>query len=68
MDPELTKRLDTLEDKVDLIYISVEKTRKYFLTTAIITVLAVVLPMIGLVFAIPTFLNNYVGQIDSLSQ
>jgi len=68
MDPELTKRIDTLEDKIDLIYISVEKTRKYFLTTAIITVLAIVVPMIGLVFAIPTFLNNYVGQIDALSQ
>jgi len=66
MDPELTKRVDTLEDKIDLIYTSVEKTRKYFLTTAIISVLAVVLPIIGLAFAIPSFLNSYVGQINSL--
>lgn len=68
MDPEFTKRLDTLEDKIDMIYVSVEKTRKYFLTTMIISVVAVVLPLFGLAFAIPSFLNNYVGQINALSQ
>ncbi len=58
----------TLEEKVDKIYISVEKTRKYFLWTLIISVALVVLPAIGLLFAIPTFLTNYVGTIQTLSQ
>ncbi len=52
------QRLKLLEEKIDQIYVSVEKTRKYFLTTIIISVVLVVLPAIGLLFAIPTFLNT----------
>ncbi len=62
------KKLAELEEKVDKIYISVEKTRKYQLWTMIITIVIVVVPAIGLVFAIPSFLNNYVGTINSLTQ
>ena len=52
------QRLKQLEEKVDAIYASVEKTRKYFLTMIIVSVVLFVLPLIGLVFAIPTFLNT----------
>lgn len=52
------QRLAQLEAKIDQVYVSVEKTRKYFLTTIIISVVLVVLPLIGLVFAIPTFLET----------
>jgi predicted ferric reductase len=65
MEPELTQRLATLEEKVDKMYASVEKLRKYFLWTGIITVLLFVLPLIGLVFAIPSFLSTY-SQINSI--
>ncbi len=62
-----SQKLALLEQKIDAIYQSVEKTRKYFLWTMIITVAVVVLPLIGLVFVIPSFMQNYVGQIQSLS-
>lgn len=51
--------------KIDAIYKSVEKTRKYFLFMVWVTVIAVVLPILGLAIAIPSFLNNYVGSINS---
>jgi type IV secretory pathway component VirB8 len=61
------QRMQQLEEKIDKIYASVEKTRKYFLWTMIISVALVVLPAIGLAFALPAFLNNYVGSIKSLT-
>ena len=68
MDSELTQRLTTLEEKVDKIFISVEKTRKYFLWTLIISVVLFILPAIGLLFAIPAFMTNYIAPIQSLTQ
>lgn len=63
---ESQKRLTALEAKIDAIYVSVEKTRKYFLWTLIISVALFVLPLIGLAFAIPAFMNNYVGSLQGL--
>ncbi|MBP6884029.1 MAG: hypothetical protein KBC06_02250 [Candidatus Pacebacteria bacterium] len=62
MNPEiqnLDKKIEEQSVKIDAIYKSVEKTRKYFLVIIWITVLAVVLPIIGLAFAIPSFLDVY---------
>ena len=63
MDIELQKKLEEQGQKIDAIYKSVEKTRKYFLAILWITVIAVVLPIIGLFFAIPSFLSNYTGAL-----
>jgi TRAP-type mannitol/chloroaromatic compound transport system permease small subunit len=65
---ELNKKIATLEEKVDMIYGAVEQTRKYFKWTLIITLVLFFLPLIGVVFALPAFLNNYVGQIQGLMQ
>ena len=59
MDEDTKQKINALTEKTDKIYISVEKTRKYFLTTLIITVVMIVFPLIGLVFAIPAFLSTY---------
>lgn len=67
MNDDLSKRLETLETKIDAIYLSVEKTRKYFLWTLIITLVLVALPAIALVFALPSFVHNYTSTLDSLS-
>ncbi|PIQ80466.1 MAG: hypothetical protein CO042_04425 [Parcubacteria group bacterium CG_4_9_14_0_2_um_filter_41_8] len=48
----------SLEAKIDAIYASVEKTRKYFMWTLIITVALVVLPLIGLMFVLPSFIQG----------
>ena len=66
MEQELQKKIDEQGIKIDAIYKSVEKTRKYFLIIIWVTVIAVVIPMIGLVFAIPTFMTNYVEPLKGL--
>jgi hypothetical protein len=50
--------------KLDKIYASVESTRKYMKWTAIITIALIVLPLIGLVFAIPSFINTYTQALN----
>lgn len=67
MDAELQGRLDALERKIDATYASAEKTRKYFLGTIIVSVIAFALPLIGLLFAIPSFLASY-SDVGSLIQ
>jgi type IV secretory pathway component VirB8 len=67
MEPDTTLRLDTLEKKVDLIYISVEKTRKYFFWTMIVTLVLLVVPLIGLAFAVPSFLNTYTTTVNTIA-
>jgi len=57
MEQEILQKLAEQDKKIDLIYSSVEKTRKYFLWTLIISVGAVVLPLIALAFVIPWFLS-----------
>lgn len=59
MEQEILKKLEEHDKKLDAIYRSTEKTRKYFLWVLVITVVAFVLPLIGLVFAIPQFLSIY---------
>lgn len=58
-DAELQRRLDAIEKKIDDVYVSAEKTRKYFLGVIIVSVVAFVLPLIGLLFAIPSLLSTY---------
>ncbi len=68
MEPTVDKKILTLEEKIDKIYVSVEKTRKYFLWTMIITVALFVLPLIGIFFALPSFMTNYVGTLQGVTQ
>lgn len=59
MDEEIRRKLETLEAKIDATYRSAEKTRKYFLGVIVVSVVALVLPLIGLMFALPSFLGSY---------
>jgi len=65
MDEDMKQRMAVLEGKIDAIYATTEKTRKYFQWTLIITVALVVLPAIGLIFAIPSFISTY-SQISNI--
>ncbi len=65
METEILKKLEEQQTQINLIYLSVEKTRKYFQWTMIITVALFILPLIGLFFAIPSFLSQY-NQIQTL--
>jgi hypothetical protein len=57
-DTSIETKLAALEGKIDAIYTSVEKTRKYFLWTLIITLAVVVLPLLFLPFAVSSFLKT----------
>ncbi len=61
MDEQILKKIEEQEKKLDEIYRSVEKTRKYFLWTIIITIVVIILPLIAMTFVIPQFLNVYSG-------
>lgn len=52
------QKLVEQDKKIDAIYVSVEKTRRYFFWTLVVTVVTVVLPLIALVFVIPWFLST----------
>ncbi|MGK2848893.1 MAG: hypothetical protein ACSLEX_02385 [Minisyncoccota bacterium] len=58
MDENILQKFLEQEQKIDKIYVSVEKTRKYFFWTMILSLVFFLLPLLGLVFAIPTFLNT----------
>jgi uncharacterized membrane protein YukC len=58
METELMQKLQAQDEKLEQIYQSVEKTRKYFLWTMIATVVTFVLPLIGLMFAVPFLMSS----------
>lgn len=58
METDILAKLAEQDRKLELIYQSVEKTRKYFLWTLVATLVAFFLPLIGLLFAVPFFLNT----------
>lgn len=66
MDNEIRTRLEAQDQKLDAIYISVEKTRKYFQWILWGTLATVALPLIGLLIGIPIFLNAYMSQLEGL--
>jgi len=66
MDLELQKKIEEQGIKIDAIYKSVEKTRKYFLMIIWITVIAIVLPLIAMVFVLPSFISNYTSTLSGL--
>ncbi len=66
MDEEIKKRFDLQDELLRKIYISVEKTRKYFLTSTIITIVTIVLPLIILAFILPWFIKTYMSSFGVL--
>lgn len=66
MDQDLKNKVFELEKKIDEIYVSVEKTRKYFFWTMIVTLVVLVLPLLGLLFVVPSFLSNYTTTLNTL--
>ena len=55
---DVLQKIADLEKKVDAVYKSVEKTRKYFMWTLILSVAFFVVPLIGLLFVIPQFISS----------
>lgn len=66
MEQEIKTKLEEQAKKLEEIYISVEKSRKYFLITMWITVLVIVLPMIGIAILAPAMLNTYTSVLGGM--
>lgn len=65
MDPQvIEKELHDQRELIEKIFISVEKTRKYYLWTLWGTVALFVIPLIVSAFAIPAFLNTYTSYLN----
>ena len=64
MDTELQEKLKEIDAKIEAIWRSVEKTRKYFQVTLWVTIILFFGPLILLTFAIPSFLNSYLGALS----
>lgn len=59
IDPELLAKLEEIGAKADRAYRAAETVRKYLFWTGVITVALIVLPLIGLAFAIPQLMSSY---------
>jgi hypothetical protein len=56
---KILEKIEEQGKKIDEIYVSVEKTRKYFLWTLIVTVAAIVVPIIILIILIPWLMGIF---------
>lgn len=56
---ELTKKIEELNAKIDEMADSVRELKNYFKWILIITVAMIVLPLVGLMFVVPSFLSTY---------
>jgi len=63
LEQEILKEVKDNKATLEAILKSTEKTRKYFMWTLIITVAAIILPLIGLLFAVPSFLSSYTAAL-----
>lgn len=61
----LEAKIVSLESKVDASYQSVEKLRKYFKWTLIITVGAILIPLLILPAVLPAFLASQMGSLPT---
>lgn len=53
------EQLARVEQKIDAIYTSVEKTRKYMLVTVIITVVTIVIPLLIAAVMVPMAMSTF---------
>ncbi|MBI5046043.1 MAG: hypothetical protein HZC14_03560 [Candidatus Niyogibacteria bacterium] len=61
---QLDLKIEALEKKIDALQRSIDRLNKIFLWTLIITAALFVLPLIGLLFAIPQVLSTYAGILQ----
>lgn len=56
---ELKQKIEEMDKKIDAILAESKATKKHSRAVLYITIALIVLPLIGLVFAIPSFLSTY---------
>ncbi|MFT5036555.1 MAG: hypothetical protein ACI9VM_000115 [Candidatus Azotimanducaceae bacterium] len=66
MDLEVQSMLEEQGAKIDAIYASVEKTRRYFVIMMWASVIGFVIPAIALLFIIPSFIETYTTTLNEI--
>jgi polyferredoxin len=66
MEEDIKNRLDVQDEYLLKIYKSVEKTRKYFRWTLIVSIVMFFIPLLGLIFILPSFLSSYSSALGGL--
>ena len=61
---EILKKIEEQEKKIDAIYISVEKTRKYFMWTFIATLVTFVLPLVAILVMMPFLMSSITSMYN----
>lgn len=64
MDTELSARLQAQDAKLEEIRIAVAATRKYMQITFWVTVVFLVLPLVGLLYAVPKAMSSYSAAVN----
>jgi len=66
MEPNIQSKLGEIEAKIDAVYVSTEKTRRYLQIMMWVTIVTVGLPLIGLLLAVPVFIKSYTATMNGL--
>jgi CHASE3 domain sensor protein len=66
MEQEILKKIEEQQQKIDAIYVSVEKTRKYFQWTLIITVVTIVMPLVAIIILLPWLMSTFTSAYGGL--
>lgn len=66
MEPDIQNKLTVLEAKLDGVQASIDKIRRYFQIITWVTIIMVVLPLLGLLIAIPAFIRSYTSTFEGL--
>lgn len=59
----LEQRITHIEEKIDRVYVSTEKTRRYFLWTLIVTLVAFILPLLGIALVLPFLFSTLTAAV-----
>ena len=65
MDKTLEQKIDEQGAKIEAIFTSVEKTRKYFLVILWVSVIGLLLPVLGIMAVGPSFMNSYMNTLST---
>lgn len=66
MDERITQQLDAQDQKIDAIYTSVEKTRKYLLIIMWSSILMIILPLLAGVILVPFLISSFTNSYSGL--
>jgi hypothetical protein len=66
MDEIIKNQLTEQDRKIEAIYISVEKTRKYLLIIMWSSVAMIVLPLLFALVVVPMFISSYTSSLSGL--